>query len=284
MTSSIPLSENSSPRPVARTLLLVDDEPNVLNALTRLLRSEGIEILRAESGEAAIKLLESRKVGVIVSDQRMPGMSGIEFLRHAKLIYPDTVRMVLSGYTDLKSVTDAINEGAVYKFLTKPWEDEQVRASIREAFGHYELRAENTRLAEELARANEQLSLAKVRLEGEVEHSIGVLRVSQEMIELLPVGAIGIDQEGFVVIANHKAEEILDCMEARPLIGVLATERLPAEMQTCLARVMGGESTARGTWYSPCGEEFEFSCIIMGSHSHSKGVLVAIMPITQRCA
>lgn len=73
---------------------------------------------------------------VIISDQRMPEMSGTEFLSQVKAIHPNTVRIVLSGYTDLKSVTDAINQGAIYKFLTKPWDDSQIREHIQQAF-HY---------------------------------------------------------------------------------------------------------------------------------------------------
>lgn len=116
------------------TLLLVDDEPNILNALTRVLRREGYNILSAESGEAALELLATHDVQVIVSDQRMPGMSGIELLSRARELYPDTRRIILSGYSDISTLTDAINRGAVWKYIAKPWEDEALRAEIRRAF------------------------------------------------------------------------------------------------------------------------------------------------------
>ena len=117
-----------------RTLLLVDDEPNILSSLKRLLRRDGYEVLTAESPEIAFDLLAKHEVQVIVSDQRMPSMSGTEFLARAKKLYPNTVRLILSGYTDLDSVTDAINRGAIYRFLTKPWDDDKLRADVREAF------------------------------------------------------------------------------------------------------------------------------------------------------
>jgi len=117
-----------------RTLLLVDDEENILAALSRVLRREGYTILTAQSGEEGLALLERQAVDVIVSDQRMPSMTGVEFLRQVRQIYPATIRLVLTGYTDLQSVTDAINHGAIYKFLTKPWDDDQLREQIREAF------------------------------------------------------------------------------------------------------------------------------------------------------
>ncbi len=119
------------------TLLLLDDEANIIRALTRVLRRDGYRILSTTSIKEAFELLAGNNVQVIISDQRMPEMSGTEFLSQVKDIYPDTVRIVLSGYTDLKSVTDAINEGAIYKFLTKPWEDEQIRNHIRQAFVYY---------------------------------------------------------------------------------------------------------------------------------------------------
>ncbi len=122
-----------------RTLLIVDDEDNIRNALVRALRSDGYRILAAASGPQALELLAQHPVGVILSDQRMPEMSGVEFLSRVKEIYPQTVRIVLSGYTELESVTDAINRGAVYKFLTKPWDDELLRENLREAFRYYSL-------------------------------------------------------------------------------------------------------------------------------------------------
>jgi diguanylate cyclase (GGDEF)-like protein len=115
-------------------LLLVDDEENILRALTRALRRDGYRILTATGAQDAFEILAKNDVQVIISDQRMPDISGTEFLSKVKEMHPDTVRIVLSGYTDLSAVTDAINRGAIYKFLTKPWNDEDLRTQIREAF------------------------------------------------------------------------------------------------------------------------------------------------------
>jgi diguanylate cyclase (GGDEF)-like protein/PAS domain S-box-containing protein len=117
-----------------QTLLLVDDEPNILSSLTRLLRREGYRILAATSPGEAFELLATHPVQVIVSDQRMPEMSGTEFFARVRQLYPDTIRLVLTGYTDIESITGAINRGAITKFLTKPWDDDQLREQIREAF------------------------------------------------------------------------------------------------------------------------------------------------------
>ena len=121
-----------------RTLLLVDDEPNILTALRRMLRNEGYRILTAGNALEGLDILARDNVQVILSDQRMPGMSGTEFLGRVKDIYPDTVRIVLSGFTELDTIIQAVNQGAIYKFLIKPWEDELMRAHVREAFRYHE--------------------------------------------------------------------------------------------------------------------------------------------------
>lgn len=123
----------------SRTLLLVDDEVNIQRALTRVLRGEGYRILGATSARDAIEILGQHEVQVIIADQRMPDVTGTEFLTIVKTTHPNTVGILLSGYSDAAAVTDAINRGAIYKFLTKPWDDDDIRLQVREAFGACEL-------------------------------------------------------------------------------------------------------------------------------------------------
>ncbi len=118
----------------SRVLLLVDDEPNILKSLWRLFRRDGYRVLTAQSGEQALAILAGTPVQVVVSDQRMPSMNGTELLSRVKDLYPDTVRIVLSGFSDLSAVTEAINRGAIYKYLSKPWKDEELRDEVRHAF------------------------------------------------------------------------------------------------------------------------------------------------------
>lgn len=118
-------------------LLILDDDPFILKSLSRALRGEGYQILLANKADDAFRMLAQVDVQVILSDQRMPEMSGTEFFRRVKSMYPDTVRIVLSGYTDLQTVTDAINQGSIYKFLTKPWDDDELREVISAAFDQY---------------------------------------------------------------------------------------------------------------------------------------------------
>lgn len=122
------------------TLLLVDDEPDILAALKRILRREGYQILTATSAEEGMELLATHKIGVVISDQRMPNMTGSEFLAKVRVMYPDTIRIILSGHADLKMITEVANHGEIYKFLGKPWDNAVLLETLREAFRYYEAR------------------------------------------------------------------------------------------------------------------------------------------------
>lgn len=219
----------------ARTLLLVDDEEGILSALKRVFRREGYHVLTASSGAEGLRVLAAHPVDVIISDQRMPGMAGVDFLRRAKELYPRTVRMTLSGYTDLQSIIDAVNEGAVYKFLTKPWDDSRLREHVALAFSQSEMADENRRLSHEVATANVELAAANRRLEGLVarEHArVNAMevaaRAARDMVDLMPVAVFGVDATGMLAYANREAladwPELaadLGCMPASPLCGLL---------------------------------------------------------------
>ncbi len=152
-----------------RTLLLVDDDAYIRTALQRLLQRDGYRILAARDAAEAFDLLAANRIGVIVADQRMPGMSGAEFLGHVKELHPDTVRIMLSGDTDPQSVIDSINAGAVYRYVTKPWDDEQLRAIVREAFGREALQRENTQLSLQYRNACARLAELEATLQGDAE-------------------------------------------------------------------------------------------------------------------
>ncbi len=127
------------PRFGARTLLIVDDEPAVLAMISLALEGEDYRVLTARSGREALEILASNDVQVVLTDERMPEMSGVELLSRIKASYPKTVRIVVSGHAQVDSVVEAINKGAIFKFFTKPWNEAQLRAQILEAFRHQEI-------------------------------------------------------------------------------------------------------------------------------------------------
>lgn len=130
------------------SILLVDDEHNVLMSLRRIFHEENYEILLASSSKEALEILAVRSVNLIVSDHRMPGMSGAQLLKIVKERWPDTIRIMLTGYADVQSIMGAVNEGAVYKFITKPWNDEDLRLTVSLALQQYILIQENRKLRE----------------------------------------------------------------------------------------------------------------------------------------
>lgn len=241
-----------------KVLLLVDDEENILASLRRLFRRDGYQVLLAQSGQEGLKALESATVGVVVSDQRMPEMSGVDFLRVVKRRFPDTVRIVLSGYTDLKSVTDAINEGAIYKFLTKPWDDEQLRANVREAFERYSMKQDNMRLARQLSHANEELALINAELEQRVEEkarelaqSVQSLRLAQAVLEHLPAAVFGLCDDGCIAVANRGAHRRF-AAGGEMLLGERFADVVPPDLSNAVARICAESALGReGDGYVP---------------------------------
>ena len=142
--------------PRKHTLLVVDDEPDVVKSVQDLLRLD-YKVLGATRASEALRLIREQPVHVVLTDQRMPEMTGVEFLRRLREQSPDTVRLLVTGYADIRAVIDAINQGNVYRYITKPWEPEELQAVIREAAERYDLVAERKRLMDELKQKNEQL-------------------------------------------------------------------------------------------------------------------------------
>lgn len=130
------------------SILLVDDEPNVLTALSRILRQ--YHITTATSGEEALALAKEQKFDLVISDYRMPGVDGIEFLILFKHIQPDAIRMMLTGHADLQGVQQAINEAQVFRFINKPWSNVEILNAIESGLAHQRILMENKALAEQV--------------------------------------------------------------------------------------------------------------------------------------
>jgi response regulator RpfG family c-di-GMP phosphodiesterase len=138
------------------TVLYIDDEPHNLIAFKASFRRL-FNVLVASSAHEARKIIEETEVHVILSDQRMPKMTGIEFFESILQSHPDPIRILITGYTDISAVVDAINRGQVYKYLTKPWNDNDIKIFIDKAYEVYSLRKENIELTNKLIEANKKL-------------------------------------------------------------------------------------------------------------------------------
>jgi len=173
-------------------ILLLDDEPNIVSALKRILMDEPYEILDADSGEKGLEILQSKSCKVVVSDERMPGMGGAEFLSRVKIHFPETVRILLTGYASIDAAMKAVNDGEIYRFFMKPWDDTDLRMAIRSAIEKYDLQKENERLLQVVRKQAAELSSIESRypgitqLEKDSDGSIFVPDISEEeMSELL---------------------------------------------------------------------------------------------------
>jgi response regulator RpfG family c-di-GMP phosphodiesterase len=174
----------SDMQPAPATLLLVDDEANILASLKRLFRPQGYTVLTAESGPAALALMATEPVDLVISDMRMPQMSGAEFLEQVAARWPDVVRILLTGYADLTSTVDAINKGHIYGYFSKPWEDNEIRLTVRHALEQKQLKAERQRLEALTRRQNEQLRELNATLEQKVLARTEELRQTNLFLEL----------------------------------------------------------------------------------------------------
>lgn len=138
-------------------ILCVDDEPNILSALRRTLTSFGYNVIAAKSGQEGLKLLQQEPVQLVISDMRMPGMDGVSFLEYVSVRWPDTVRVLLTGYSSLDSTIDAVNRGHVYCYIAKPWDDDDLKVTVSQALSYHDVLMENKRLADQVRAQQDQM-------------------------------------------------------------------------------------------------------------------------------
>jgi FixJ family two-component response regulator len=231
-TESAVRTETAS-KTAERMLLVVDDEPNILRSLKRLVRKEPYSITTVDSGPAAIEVLEQQQVQILITDQRMPEMAGTELCRIVGERWPHVTRMILSGYSDVDTILDAINEGQIYKFLTKPWNDEELRLHVRRAFEQWELAHENRRLSEEIEDQNKQLRELNSRLDQKASDASRGLEVNQNILDGLAAGIFTIDLERTIVYSNSFMIRSFQRL-GKPLFGGKADRVLPSEFSQAL--------------------------------------------------
>jgi len=167
------------------TILFVDDEEPITKALRRLFRKEGYQILTALSGRDALEQLKNseKAVSLIISDQRMPQMTGAQFLEKAKAIVPNAIKFLLTGYSDMEAVIDAVNKGEIYQYLTKPWNDDDLILQVRQGLEQFELVLENRRLLVLTKKQNHELSELNRDLEKKVEERTREITQKKEELE-----------------------------------------------------------------------------------------------------
>ena len=180
MSESEPLTSAVKPA----TLLFVDDEPNILSALRRLFRPLGYKIHTAGGGAEGLTLLEQEPVDLVISDMRMPGMDGAQFLEQVRQKWPDTMRILLTGYADVSSTIAAINKGEIFRYVAKPWNDDDIVLLVKQALELKNLELEKKRLEELTLRQNNELKELNASLEAKVQERTQEVRQTMGFLEL----------------------------------------------------------------------------------------------------
>ncbi|GAB5604914.1 HD domain-containing phosphohydrolase [Sideroxyarcus sp. TK5] len=165
------------------TILFVDDEANILSSLKRLFRPLGYRILTAESGAEGLEILQREPVDLVVSDMRMPEMNGAQFLEQVRARWPATLRILLTGYAEIDATIEAINKGHIYRYVSKPWEDNDITLTIRHALHQKQLERDKQRLEELTYRQNEELKELNASLETKVKARTEELRQTMSFLE-----------------------------------------------------------------------------------------------------
>lgn len=184
-------------------ILFVDDDKDILNSLKRQMRKEDFQVVTANSGKDALSILEKESFPVIVSDERMPEMSGVELLKQVKKIYPDSIRMILSGYADSKTIIDAINQGEIYRFIAKPWDIDDLKNSLYLALDKWTHREKNKSYLEKIIEENKKL---KKRL----SYRESKLNLNPELLNELIVPVILIGKDDKIESFNKLSESIFN--------------------------------------------------------------------------
>jgi len=236
-------------------ILCVDDEKSVLKSLQRLFLDEDWEVVIAGSADEGLEILrKDPSFQVIISDYRMPGMTGVDFLREVYKDHPDTVRIVLSGYADTAAIVEAINDGHIYKFIPKPWNDDELKVTIGNAIERFLLHQRNSELSEELRqrnmeleRLNEELaSLATNRTEELLMQASELMEKEEELMdrnatraevlrtfEHLPVGILVISTEGTIRFCNRAIREMNGPGDT-PVVGARCSDLLPPDLNALI--------------------------------------------------
>lgn len=166
------------------TLLFIDDDPSILSSLRRLFRRQGYRILTGEGGASGLDILRRERVDLVISDMRMPEMDGVEFLERVRVGYPNVIRLLLTGYADIGSTIAAINRGEIYRYITKPWDDNDIVLIVRDALERRRLEGENARLLELTRLQNEELKTLNSGLESRVRERTAELEQANRCLNL----------------------------------------------------------------------------------------------------
>jgi response regulator RpfG family c-di-GMP phosphodiesterase len=266
-------------------ILLIDTEENVINALRRELRGEPYKILTATNARQALEIMKTVAIQVLIADIRLEGTSGIEFMARVKSMYAETIRIILSGYTDIDTVTASINQGNVYKYLLKPWDKLELKETIRQSLDLWQLQAKNSALTDQIKKQNEELRYLNKNLEHEVEkrtieliHKNKELNLSYEILEHLPLGVIGAAEERRIIFTNGLAKLYFE-RENIALIGSLLDAHFDSDVIQLADEAMKSYLPQHMKYFYNESLTFHVKCVPLDTELHSNGVIISFVEL-----
>lgn len=270
---------------INHTVLCVDDEVNILQTLKRLLRKENYQLLTASSGKEGLEILANNDVHLVISDQRMPEMSGTEFLAEIKDRFPDVIRIILTGYTEVDAITESINRGHIYKFFLKPWNDDNLKLEIRKALDQYDLIKANEHLTRTIIRQNEILKEMNDELEGKVEKRTRelvlrnqALELSQTILENIPFPILGISEENIIVLENRNVAHLVFKNNRKIVIGDNLSEYLDETVANKVRLAIAENSEEWIRRYPLADKHYSLAISPLSGRYLGKGVIITFVP------
>ncbi len=218
-------------------ILCVDDEASILKTLERLLRNEKYTCRTAINGAAALDILKSESFHIIISDFRMPNMNGIELLQQVKELYPNTVRVIISGYSDINAVIDSINKGEIYRFVPKPWRGDDLKQLIKSCIEKFI----EDRDAQSARQTIEKLNADLLRLKNKPDEKNDILTINRELIGYINIPAIVLTKDGHICLGNPAFYRKFPGSESTSHISHLL-EKLPLSVKEHVTSVLESKS------------------------------------------
>ncbi len=225
-------------------VMFVDDEMNILRMIKRVLRNDPWDLEFCNSGEEAWKALQEHPVDILVTDHRMQGMTGTQLLARVKAAFPDTLRIIFSGYTEVSTLTEAINQGNIYKFIHKPIKEEDLRLTIRRAAENVLLIRENRKLTEKIQSQNEKLRKLNEELELRIEQRTRdlflrqkALETAQMILDRMPAAVLGLDTEGTIVYCNSACSDFFQKSQSE-IFSQNFKDVLPESLQKLISQTL----------------------------------------------
>lgn len=263
------------------TILCVDDEESILHALRRVLRKEPYRLLTAKSALDGLRIVEDEHPWVIISDQRMPEMDGITFFKKIRETHPEIIRITLTGYTDVDTIKEAVNQGYIFKFLLKPWNDENLILDIRQAVSQYELVAANRELNEKIMAQNEELRQLNEHLEKLVKQRTEeiiirnqALEFSQAVLSDLPVPLMGVGTDGMIAMTNHAVNTLFN-NSVRIELGRMIEDYFESETLQSIREVLSGKRSYATESVQLGGVSLTMQCIPLSGHFRGQGAVLS---------